>query len=110
MSRTPDTPAEDRDTMRPEYDFSGAVRGTTARRYAQGAIRQPSEEERAEWEADFEAASRRPLAERLDYGFVRTFRPVLDEGPGIRMFDTMADYREWCNRELPGWLGFRSGD
>ncbi len=27
----------DRDTMRPEYDFSGAVRGVTAARYAQGA-------------------------------------------------------------------------
>ena len=27
----------DRDTMRPEYDFSAAVRGVTAARYAQGA-------------------------------------------------------------------------
>jgi hypothetical protein len=27
---------EDRDTMRPEYDFSGAVRGVTAARYAKG--------------------------------------------------------------------------
>jgi hypothetical protein len=27
----------DRDTMRPEYDFSGAVRGVTAARYAKGA-------------------------------------------------------------------------
>ena len=27
----------DRDTMRPEYDFSRAVRGTTAARCAQGA-------------------------------------------------------------------------
>jgi hypothetical protein len=26
----------DRDTMRPEYDFSAAVRGATAARYAQG--------------------------------------------------------------------------
>jgi hypothetical protein len=26
----------DRDTMRPEYDFSKAVRGATAARYAQG--------------------------------------------------------------------------
>jgi hypothetical protein len=26
----------DRDTMRPEYDFSGAVRGVTAARYAEG--------------------------------------------------------------------------
>jgi len=28
---------EDRDTLRPEYDFIGAVRGVTAARYAQGA-------------------------------------------------------------------------
>lgn len=27
---------EERDTMRPEYDFSGAVRGITAARYAKG--------------------------------------------------------------------------
>jgi hypothetical protein len=27
----------DRDTMRPEYDFSKAVRGVTAARYAEGA-------------------------------------------------------------------------
>ncbi len=27
----------DRDTMRPEYDFTNAVRGATAARYAQGA-------------------------------------------------------------------------
>lgn len=30
-------PATDRNTMRPEYDFSSAVRGVTAPRYAQGA-------------------------------------------------------------------------
>ncbi|MBM4033415.1 MAG: hypothetical protein FJ291_16755 [Planctomycetes bacterium] len=30
-------PSADVDTMRPEYDFSGAVRGVTAARYAQGA-------------------------------------------------------------------------
>ena len=33
----PDTPPPDRDTMRPEYDFSEAKRGVTARRYAEGA-------------------------------------------------------------------------
>ena len=27
---------DERDTMRPEYDFSGAVRGVTAARYAEG--------------------------------------------------------------------------
>jgi hypothetical protein len=29
--------AADRDTLRPEYDFSRAVRGATAARYAEGA-------------------------------------------------------------------------
>ena len=30
------TDSGERDTMRPEYDFSGAVRGRTAARYAEG--------------------------------------------------------------------------
>jgi hypothetical protein len=29
-------PSSDRDTMRPEYDFTGGVRGATAARYAEG--------------------------------------------------------------------------
>jgi len=32
----PKKSAADADTMRPEYDFSNAVRGVTAARYAQG--------------------------------------------------------------------------
>ena len=32
-----DIPTSDKDTMRPEYDFSEAKRGVTARRYAEGA-------------------------------------------------------------------------
>ncbi len=36
-ARRVEEPAEDRDTMRPEYDFSDGVRGVTAARYAQGA-------------------------------------------------------------------------
>lgn len=34
--RRVEEPPEDRDTMRPEYDFSDAVRGVTAARYARG--------------------------------------------------------------------------
>ena len=40
MKRTTSSPEPtdtDRDTMRKEYDFTGAVRGVTARRYAEGA-------------------------------------------------------------------------
>ena len=36
MSKASSVSRDDRDTMRAEYDFSGAVRGVTARRYAQG--------------------------------------------------------------------------
>ena len=32
-----DIPSSDKDKMRPEYDFSEAKRGVTARRYAEGA-------------------------------------------------------------------------
>ena len=59
---------------------------------------------REEWEA-FEAASRRPLATRIHYSFIRTYKPVLDDAP-FRAFSTMADYRQWCEQNLPDWLGY----
>jgi hypothetical protein len=58
-----------------------------------------------EWLADFEAAARRPLAQRMRYAFIHTYKPVLDDG-GVRMFETMSDYRDWCERHLPAWLGY----
>jgi hypothetical protein len=54
---------------------------------------------------EFEAASRRPLAVRMWYAFIKTYRPVLDDEP-FRAFGTMADYRRWCETALPDWLGF----
>jgi hypothetical protein len=58
-----------------------------------------------EWRADFEAAARRPLPLRLRYAFIRTPKPVLDDAP-FRSFDTMEDYRNWCEANLPEWLGY----
>ena len=58
-----------------------------------------------DWEAEFEAAARRPLAVRMRYSFIRTYKPVLDDAP-YRSFDTLADYREWCEKNLPSWLGY----
>jgi hypothetical protein len=58
-----------------------------------------------EWIEEFEAAARRTLEERIRYGFIKTYRPVLDDAP-FRAFDTMADYRRWCEEELPDWLGY----
>jgi hypothetical protein len=59
----------------------------------------------ADWLADFEAASRRPLALRMRYAFIRTYKPVLDDA-SFRAFETVADYRDWCERHLPDWLGY----
>jgi hypothetical protein len=48
----------------------------------------------------------RPLAVRIKYGFCRTYKPVLDDAPW-RVFDTMADYRAWCETHLPDYLGHK---
>lgn len=48
----------------------------------------------------------RPLALRLKYGFCRTYKPVLDDAPW-RAFNTMVEYRAWCEANLPDYLGFK---
>jgi hypothetical protein len=58
-----------------------------------------------EWIEEFEAAARRTLEERLRYAFIHTYKPVLDDAP-YRSFETMADYRRWCEEYLPSWLGY----
>jgi hypothetical protein len=58
-----------------------------------------------QWLAEFEAAARRPLKQRMKYAFIRTYKPVLDDAD-YRAFDTMEDYRQWCEKNLPSWLGY----
>jgi hypothetical protein len=55
--------------------------------------------------AEFEAAARRPLAQRFRYSFVRTYKPVLDDAR-YRSFESMEEYRRWCEENLPDWLGY----
>jgi hypothetical protein len=59
----------------------------------------------AEWWEEFEAAARRPLKTRMRYAFIKTYQPVMDDA-GFRAFDTMKDYRRWCEENLPRWLGY----
>jgi hypothetical protein len=59
----------------------------------------------AEWREEFEAAARRPLALRMRYAFIHTYKPVLDDAP-YRSWDSTADYRRWCEQNLPDWLGY----
>jgi hypothetical protein len=65
----------------------------------------PEGEIPTDWLADFEAAARRPLRTRFRYAFIHTYKPVLDDEP-FRAFDTTADYRRWCEENLPDWLGY----
>lgn len=59
----------------------------------------------ADWLTEFEAAGRRPLEVRLRYAFIHTYKPVLDDAT-YRSFDTTQEYREWCEKNLPDWLGY----
>lgn len=65
----------------------------------------PPLSEQQQWLAEFEAAARRPLPLRMRYAFIRTYKPVLDDA-SFRAFETMADYRAWCETQLPEWLGY----
>ena len=64
-----------------------------------------SAEQTREWEAEFEAAARRPLRQRLRYAFLHTYKPVLDDAR-YRSFNSTAEYRAWCNANLPSWLDY----
>ncbi len=48
----------------------------------------------------------RPLEQRIKYGFFRQYKPVLDDAP-YRIFKTMREYREWADKNLPRYLGYK---
>ena len=58
-----------------------------------------------DWLDEFEAAAKRPLQQRFRYAFIKTYKPIMDDAP-FRVFDTTADYRRWCEENLPSWLGY----
>jgi len=69
------------------------------------AEERPDDDILPEWREEFEAAARRPLELRMRYAFIRTYKPVLDDEP-FRAFDSMEQYRAWCEMHLPDWLGY----
>jgi hypothetical protein len=54
---------------------------------------------------EFELALRRPVVQRIRRGFIKTYKPVLDDAP-YRIFQNMRSYKLWCEKRLPGWLGY----
>ena len=75
------------------------------RHIGRAAESEPRSAEESQWWEEFEAAARRPLKERFKYAFIKTYKPVMDDEP-FRAFDTMEDYRRWCEENLPDWLGY----
>lgn len=55
--------------------------------------------------AEFQAATRRDLRTRFRYSFIRTRKPVMDDAR-FRAFTSMKEYRDWCEANLPSWLGY----
>lgn len=68
------------------------------------AVMSVTEHDPADW-ADFEAAAARPIELHIRNSFIKTYKPVLDDAE-FRAFETMAEYRQWCEANLPEWLGY----
>ena len=53
----------------------------------------------------FDAAWARGLEERVKYSFIKTYKPVMDDSR-FRSWRTTAEYRKWCDDNVPRWLGY----
>ena len=60
---------------------------------------------RKQWREQCRRQLKRDLRSRLLFGFVRTYKPVLDDAP-YRIFTSTAAYRAWCESHLPKYLGY----
>jgi hypothetical protein len=62
--------------------------------------------EEAAWREQCGQQLERDVMARIKYGFCHVHKPGLDD-VRFRAFKTMAEYREWCERNLPAYLGYR---
>jgi hypothetical protein len=51
----------------------------------------------------FDLYQQRTVEQRIECGFIRTYRPVLDDEE-YRFFPSMKEYKKWC-KTLPKFLG-----
>jgi hypothetical protein len=60
---------------------------------------------RQQWIAEFEAFSKLSIEERCQRIGRKRYHPILNAAL-FRAFNTTAEYREWCEKNLPPWLGY----
>jgi hypothetical protein len=58
------------------------------------------------WREQCRRQLERDVMTRIKYGFCHVHKPVLDDTP-FRAFATMTEYRDWCEKNLPAYLGYR---
>jgi hypothetical protein len=65
------------------------------------------QDEWADWKEQCREQLRRPFKDRLRAVWPRQRKriPVLDD-VSYRSFDTMEEYRTWCEANLPAYLGY----
>jgi hypothetical protein len=68
-------------------------------------IRETQAAEEDAWRERCREQLSRDVMVRIKYGFCHVDKPVLDDEP-YRAFATMSDYRAWCERALPAYLGY----
>ncbi len=66
-----------------------------------------------DWTEEFNKLCERTIElsveDRIRYGFTYTYKPVLDDVES-RSFDSMEEYRLWCQETLPKHLGYGTSD
>jgi hypothetical protein len=62
-------------------------------------------DELGDFQRQCERNLKRSVADRMRYGFNYVYKPVLDDAEW-RSFETMEEYRQWCRKNLPTYLGY----
>lgn len=57
------------------------------------------------WREQCRRQLQRSMRERMMFGFCRTIKPIVDDEP-YRIFRSTQEYRDWCDKNLPKWLGY----
>ena len=52
----------------------------------------------------FESSLKRSLSDRIRLGFIKTYKPIINDKPNCKIF-TKEEYIEWCEK-LPKFLGY----
>ncbi len=66
---------------------------------------QTDEQDMELWREQCREQLQRPTELRMRYGWCYTYKPVLDDA-SCRVFNSMAEYRQWCKENLPAYLGY----